>query len=67
MKNTQLFKILEKKMHDWHTEYQIGFKGKSYKCIRNARYPKLEGVKLTECERYELGELLEKDFLNDCI
>lgn len=63
MKNTQKFTIVEKKMFDWHTEYQIGYKGKTYKCIRNTRWPKLIGVRLSESEECELGDLLEYDFL----
>lgn len=63
MATTTSFTIIKKQMFDWHTEYQIEYNGKTYKCIHNGGLPKLQGVTLSESKRCELDRILEHDFL----
>ena len=58
------FKILSHKLFDFYTHYKIKYKNVVYNCNFNGGYPRLEGVRLSESNAYELSEVIEDYFLN---
>lgn len=58
-------KILSYKMHEFYTSYKIEYNGKKYLCNYNGGLPKLNGIKLDECTRVYLSDLIEEHFLSN--